>query len=176
MFIKLGTVGENKSTLALNRHSQMARIEALRRMHGVLQASHGCAEDSKGAALVRLNPAPDVLNYCDKKVPKMQQRPRRIHDLPSASTVQTCLPTCRAVVNTTRSYERDFDAVGINAQVVVRQNVLKELNLTKIQTRHCTRSGAPLPDRSNAATETRSLPLKGHDARVETDAGHACKG
>ena len=126
--------------------------------------------------VVRQNVLKELINYRDQKFPKMQQRPRRIHDLPPASTVQTCLPTCRAVIDTTRSYERDFDAVGINAQVVVRQNVLKELNLTKIQTRHCTRSGAPLPDSSNAATETRSLPLKGHDARVETDAGHACKG
>ena len=173
MLIKLGTVGEDKRTLTLDRHSQMTRVETLRRMHRVLQAPHGRAEDREGAALIQLNPTPDVLHDGDKKVPKVKQRPRRINHLPSASTVQTCLPACRAVVNTTRSYECAFDAVRVDVQVVVRQNVLKELNRTNTQTRNSTRSRAPLADRSNATTETRNLSLEGHAARVETDASHA---
>ena len=106
-------------------------------MCSMLQTPHGGTEHREGVAIIQLNPTPDptpdVLHDSDQKVQEVQQRPRRINHLPAASTVQTCLRTCRAVVDKARRYECALDAVKVDVQMVVRQNVLKELNRPNAQ-------------------------------------------
>ena len=90
----------------------------------MLQTPHGGAEDREGVAIIQLNPTPGVLHDSDQQIPKVKQRSRRIDHLPAASTIQTCLRTCRAVFDTARSYECTLDAARVDMQVVVRQNIL----------------------------------------------------